>query len=92
MIRIRNGFKILIDKPPRDHFGYLDIGGKIISKLILEKHGARVWTGYRCLGLESSCRNWNEPSGFVKVGTFLDHISNYQVFKETIYFGVKYDY
>jgi hypothetical protein len=42
------------DIKARDHLEDLDVDGNIILKLILNKYGARVWTGFIWLRIGTS--------------------------------------
>jgi hypothetical protein len=59
----------------RDHPEDLGVIGKIILKLVLVKQGAVCELD----SLRCSCGhgNFNEPSGSIKGGKFIDWLSNY---------------
>lgn len=57
----------------RDEFEDLGVDGRIILKRIFKQSVGRVWTGFICLIIETSCRIlWTqyEPLGSIKYGEF----------------------
>jgi hypothetical protein len=57
----------------RDYLEDYSLDGRI--KRFLKKQDRKLWTGFICLRIGTvgnSCEHGNEPSGSVKVGTFLD--------------------
>jgi len=77
MGEMRNAYKILVRKRKIQNCGDVWVDGRIILKGSL-KEVVHVRTRLIWLRIGSS----NEPSGSIKVGKFLDHLSDYQLLKK----------
>jgi hypothetical protein len=74
-IYIYTWYMFLVGKPERDHQENLQVGGRIILKLIFQRNGEVVWTEFTWLRLglvEGSCEHGNEPSGCIKCWEILE--------------------
>jgi hypothetical protein len=68
--------------------GDLGVDGSIISKLIFEKYGVKVGTGFSWLriGLNNGlCEHSDDPSSSIKSRLFIDPLSNYQIFCKSLH-------
>jgi hypothetical protein len=84
--RAKKCIKKFSRKTWREHnFRVFGVNGRIILKWRLRKKGVRVWTGLNWLMAEStyvlSIRQW--IFGFHKRQVFLDHLSKYQLLKNS---------
>jgi hypothetical protein len=59
----------------RDHLEDPDVDGSIILRWLFRKWDVGVWTGSSWLRTGTgggTCKCWNEPSGSIKFGEFLE--------------------